>query len=256
MWPVFLSALFAHVGVNALNEYQDFLSGLDFKTTKTPFSGGSGALPQNPQAAIAVLMMAVISLVITAVLGFYLMIVQGIHLLIPGLIGLVIIVTYTHWINRKPWLCLIAPGLGFGVLMVLGSYIALTGVMDVKVALISLVPFFLVNNLLLLNQYPDIEADKQVGRFHFPIRYGIKISNMIYLIFLIAAMLVISFLMVFHQLPPFGWIAILPLFAGLFTYFGAEKYRQDIGRQPQLLAINVVVTLLTPAILSAVIYFS
>ncbi|MFW2438612.1 MAG: prenyltransferase, partial [Arenicellales bacterium] len=42
---VLLGALLAHISVNALNEYSDFRSGLDLTTTRTQFSGGSGALP-------------------------------------------------------------------------------------------------------------------------------------------------------------------------------------------------------------------
>jgi len=46
-----VGGLAAHVAVNALNEYDDFRSGLDMKTERTPFSGGSGVLPANPERA-------------------------------------------------------------------------------------------------------------------------------------------------------------------------------------------------------------
>ena len=48
---VMIGAVSAHISVNALNEYHDFRSGLDFRTEKTPFSGGSGTLPSNPEKA-------------------------------------------------------------------------------------------------------------------------------------------------------------------------------------------------------------
>ena len=48
---ILIGALMAHVSVNALNEYQDFQSGLDFKTERTPFSGGSGTLVLQPRLA-------------------------------------------------------------------------------------------------------------------------------------------------------------------------------------------------------------
>lgn len=48
---VLIGALSAHVSVNTLNEYYDFKSGLDLQTKKTPFSGGSGALPSQPEMA-------------------------------------------------------------------------------------------------------------------------------------------------------------------------------------------------------------
>ena len=38
----FIGALLAHIAVNVLNEYYDYKSGVDFKTVRTPFSGGRG----------------------------------------------------------------------------------------------------------------------------------------------------------------------------------------------------------------------
>ena len=46
---VLLGALSAHICVNVFNEYFDFKSGLDSKTERTPFSGGSGTLPSHPE---------------------------------------------------------------------------------------------------------------------------------------------------------------------------------------------------------------
>ncbi len=40
-----LGLLLAHVSVNVLNDYFDYRSGVDLKTQRTPFSGGSGILP-------------------------------------------------------------------------------------------------------------------------------------------------------------------------------------------------------------------
>ena len=41
----FLGLLLCHIGVNVLNDYFDYKSGIDLKTKRTPFSGGSGILP-------------------------------------------------------------------------------------------------------------------------------------------------------------------------------------------------------------------
>jgi 1,4-dihydroxy-2-naphthoate octaprenyltransferase len=38
-----------HGAVNAFNEYEDIKSGLDFKTQRTPFSGGSGTIVPVPE---------------------------------------------------------------------------------------------------------------------------------------------------------------------------------------------------------------
>ena len=47
-----LGAIFSHIAVNTLNEYQDYTSGLDLKTIRTPFPVLSGP-PSRAQSASA-----------------------------------------------------------------------------------------------------------------------------------------------------------------------------------------------------------
>ena len=74
-----------------------------------------------------------------------------------GLAGLLLVFGYTIWFTRDPYLCLIAPGLGFGPFMVMGTHFVLTGNYAWTAFIASLIPFFLVSNLLLLNQFPDVD---------------------------------------------------------------------------------------------------
>ncbi|WP_225879267.1 prenyltransferase [Isorropodon fossajaponicum symbiont] len=126
-------------------------------------------------------------------------------------LGVVLIVTYTDWINKNPILCLIAPGIGFGFLMVVGTQFALEGGNMPKSWLIAIIPFFLVNNLLLLNQYPDIHADANVGRKHFPIAYGVKTSNIIYGLFIALTIITIVLFIVSGYLPVLSLVALPPI---------------------------------------------
>ena len=148
---VLLGALLAHISVNTLNEYFDFKSGLDLETIKTQFSGGSGALPQNPEMVGPVLAVGIASSIVLFMIGSYFVWQYGAGIVPIGITGLVIIATYTGWINKHPFLCLIAPGLGFGFLMVAGTQFVLQGEYTPLSWLVAAVPFFLVNNLLLLN---------------------------------------------------------------------------------------------------------
>jgi 1,4-dihydroxy-2-naphthoate octaprenyltransferase len=113
-WPLaalsLVAALAAHVSVNAFNEYLDFRSGLDLRTQRTPFSGGSGALPAGPSAAPLALAIAVVALAIVATIGLWLVSVRGTARLPLGVAGVVLIVAYTSWITRSPYACLVAPG--------------------------------------------------------------------------------------------------------------------------------------------------
>ena len=156
-----IGAITAHISVNALNEYFDFKSLLDTKTQRTPFSGGSGTLQRNPEAAPYALWIGIGCLAITVLTGVYFLANSGLGLLPLGLLGVVVIVLYTVWITRYPLLCLFAPGIGFGTVMVAGTHYALTGEYALEAWVASLVPFFLVSNLLLVNQFPDVDAVEQ-----------------------------------------------------------------------------------------------
>jgi len=201
---IVLAAILAHAAVNLLNEWDDFRSGLDLATQRTPFSGGSGALPAYPAAASAVLAAGLATLTVSALIGLYLMSVAGPGLLLPGLVGLALVLAYTAWITRRPLLCLIAPGLGFGPIMVAGSYYAVTGEYSLAVVWASLTPMFLVSGLLLINQLPDLEPDRDHGRLHFPILMGRQA----------AARLFVSVLALAYLVPVTGVLAgVLPLMA-------------------------------------------
>ena len=59
----------------------------------------------------------------------------------------------------------------YGGVTWVGTDFALTGSYTWTAFLASLIPFFLVSNLLLLNQFPDVEADRSIGSCNCD-RYG------------------------------------------------------------------------------------
>jgi 1,4-dihydroxy-2-naphthoate octaprenyltransferase len=64
-------AVASHVCVNVFNEYFDFTSGLDAKTERTPFSGGSGMLQTHPETGGSTLVLAVCVMGVAASIGLY-----------------------------------------------------------------------------------------------------------------------------------------------------------------------------------------
>ena len=251
-----IAALSAHIAVNALNEYQDFTSGLDLRTVKTPFSGGSGALPNNPEAAQAVLALAALSLAATVLIGLYLVSLRGAPLLALGLVGVITILTYTRWLNRHTFLCLIAPGTAFGLLMVWGTTIALTGKLPVAALWLSLPAFFLVNNLLLLNQFPDVEADSSVGRNHLAIRYGRKTAARVFILFLVTTYLCILAAVITGGLAPGALWGLATLVLAVPTVIGFCRHAGALESLQRYLGFNVALTLLTLALLVTGLLFA
>jgi 1,4-dihydroxy-2-naphthoate octaprenyltransferase len=87
-------------------------------------------------------------------------------------LGVALLISYTPIINKQPWLCLFAPGLGYGLVMFVGAYWALRGYVGGDGFWLFPIPMLLVSALLLLNQFPDVQADAQAGRNHAVIAWG------------------------------------------------------------------------------------
>jgi 1,4-dihydroxy-2-naphthoate octaprenyltransferase len=245
-----VGAVGAHISVNAFNEYADFKSGLDLKTQRTPFSGGSGTLPEHPELARGALGVALVAFMITALIGVYFLFVHGWMLLPLGLLGLLAVAFYTPWVARNPLLCLIAPGLGFGTFMVMGTDFVLTGEYSQTAFVASLVPLFLVSNLLLLNQFPDTDADRSVGRRHFPIVIGRKASSIIYGTFLMLTYLSIVYGVYRGLLPSLALIGLATLVVAVPAGLGAYRHADRMDKLKPFLGLNVIINILTPALVA------
>lgn len=247
---ILAGAVAAHAGVNALNEYFDFRSGLDARTEATPFSGGSGTLPAHPELAPLTLAMGLAGAGLALAVGLYFIAVRGFALLPIGVLGLALVLAYTPWITRSPWLCLVAPGLGFGPCLVLGAEAALTGQYSRAGFAASLVPFFLVNNLLLLNQFPDVEADRSVGRSNLPILIGRRRSAQVYGLFFALAVLALVVTVALGLLPPLSLLGLAGLAAGVPVLHGLARHAEDIPALLPSLGLNVAASIATPALMA------
>lgn len=246
-----LGALAAHIAVNALNEYEDFRSGLDLRTSRTPFSGGTGTLPANPDKAHYALITGLASLAIVMGIGLYFVQLRGAALLPLGLLGVLTIVLYTRWITRSPLLCLLAPGIAFGPLMVLGVYFVLTGRYGTTAMVASLVPLFLVSDLLLINQFPDREADRWAGRNHLLLAWGERAGINVYGVFLLAAYLTVVIAVAVGVLPAWVLLSLATAPLAVVAFRGLSQKANEMPALIPHMAQHVMLTLVTPLLLAA-----
>ncbi len=252
---VLLGALLAHAAVNLFNEHHDYRSGLDALTERTPFSGGSGALLARPEAARAVLAAAQACLAGVVGIGAWFLWRTGPALLLYGLAGVALVVAYTGWLTRRPWLCLLAPGVGFGLLMVAGGYQALTGTLSGTAVAVALVPTAMVSALLLLNQLPDIEADRRVGRDHLAIRLGPRRAARLVALLMVAAFAVVPLAWLADALPAGAWLMWLALPPLAWLVHGLlrlppEVERGEVAPLLPLMGRNVAVLLASLTLLN------
>jgi 1,4-dihydroxy-2-naphthoate octaprenyltransferase len=254
-----IGALAAHISVNTLNDYFDFASGLDLITKPTPFSGGGGTIVQKHLPSKTVLALGLGSLAVAiGIAGAFVAKYQSWTLVWIAVPAAILIVFYTQYITRSPLLCLIAPGLGFGPLMVLGAFYALNGSFEVNGSLevattvlaASMVPGFLVSNLLLLNQFPDIEADKTVGRRVLPGLIGRHAGAKLYALIVFCTYGWIALGVGLKLLPIGSLLALLPVPLAFGNVMGVLKHAEDREGLIPLMGKNVLLTLVTPVLLA------
>ncbi len=244
-----VGAILAHVGVNVFNEYFDYRSGLDFETQKTPFSGGSGMLTAGLIEPRQTYLLGMACLLIDAVIGVYFVIAQGWGLLPVILLGGLFSYFYTPYLSR--WrIGEVAAGLGMGSLVVLGAYFVQTGQYTREVIVASLAPGFLTANLLLLNEFPDVEADRQVGRRNLVMALGRRRAAWLYTLLLVCTYLSIVLGVVFRLMPWPALITLLAIPLARKAIQGALQHYDDIPQLVPALGANVMTILATDALLT------
>jgi 1,4-dihydroxy-2-naphthoate octaprenyltransferase len=245
----FLGALCAHVAVNVLNDYFDYRSGIDLKVQRTPFSGGSGILPAAQLPPREVLFFGLANLGIVLLIGLYFISVYRWAILPIGLPGVLLVLLYTPYLTRLPAVSELAAGGGFA-LMVLGVYFTQTGTYSPSAALVTLVAGLLVANLLLLNEFPDVEADKVGNRRHLPIILGREGASKVYCFVTALAYVTIVAGVLTGILPWLAFLGLVTLPLALKAMKGSLQCHSEINRLIPFLATNVMIVLLTPFLMS------
>ncbi|WP_100657392.1 prenyltransferase [Alteromonas flava] len=249
-----VAALAAHMAVNAHNEYCDHISGLDTITHKTPFSGGSGTLQREAFSPRIALYFAIFCALVGAAVGFYLWITSSQSLILAGLgiLGLVLIFTYTPLINQHPLLCLIAPGLGFGLVVLYGSFLAIAQEQSLAILFAALAIAGLSNNLLLLNQFPDRAADAAIGRNHWVIDNTLSVCVITYVVEFLLSLACLVLCLLLLAVPIIAFIGLIPMLLGCAVAINLNKL-SDFNIQPKILGLNVACTVLTPLLLGGML---
>jgi len=131
-----------------------------------------------------------------------------------------------------------------GALPILGFYFVQTAAYTWPAIVASIPSGILVHNLLLLNEFPDTEADKKVGRKTLPIVMGKTRASRIYSVLTVVVYLWIIGGVVAGLMPLFSLIALLTLPFAIKAIQGALK-PQEMDKLVPAMANNVLVVLLT-----------
>ncbi len=241
--------LVAHAAVNIFNEYFDCRSGLDYKTRRTPFSGGSGAIPSGLLTLHEALWLGIACFVFIIPIGVFFTLEKG-WMLVPLLVlSMLLIVLYTPVILKMSypeW----SPGLGLGILPVMGAYFVHTGEYTLTAFIASMPSYFLVHNLLLLNEFPDVEADITVERRTLPISFGKRRAAVVFSLFVVLVYLWIVGAVMLQTMPVWTLLALLTLPIAVQVIKGSFRYDERELFLPVMMK-NVQLVLLTQALVAA-----
>lgn len=245
--------LLTHGSSNAINDYFDYRSGIDLNVKRTPFSGGSGLIPEGKLPLYQALWVGIVTSLVALVIGIFFVLVRGWQLIPLMVVATLCLVLYTPVILRTYWPEW-SPGLGLGVLPILGLYFVQTGKYDWVVLAASIPSGILVHNLLLLNEFPDVEADRKGGRKTTPVVFGMEAASKFFRIATIAVYVWIAgcvlatFVTGNVIMPVYSLLSFLTLPLAVKAMKGSKEYR-DRDKLVPALGSNVMFILITQFLL-------
>jgi 1,4-dihydroxy-2-naphthoate octaprenyltransferase len=145
-------------------------------------------------------------------------------------------------------------GTCLGTFVVLGTYFAMAGTVNWEVVWLSIPPGILTALLLLLNEFPDAEADRRGGRRHLVIVLGHKGAAAVYVTALAAVYLILVLGVVLRWFPPTVLIALLTIPLAIKASIGALRHGRNMEKLVPAMGANVGLVLGTD-LLIAVAYF-
>src|SRR5450759_3192533 len=173
-----------HMGLNMIDDVFDYLHAVDRLPgeERNPYTGGSGVLTGGLLTTGQVLSASIFCYLIGIVITVYFAVMIGWPILIFAAIGIFSSVFYTMPPIRYGYrgfgeLSLL---INFGPVLCLGAFYVQTGSIDWEPFIISLVPGFLMWSMIVINEIPDYEEDRQAGKLNLVVRLGRKPGVMLY----------------------------------------------------------------------------
>jgi len=257
-WEYFLLALlggaFLHLGTNIANDYFDHKSGNDKinKEFVRPFSGGSRMIQLGLLSPRKVFAAALMFYAIAVFIGVYLAWATGLFVLVLGITGLLSGVFYTgplfNWASRGVGEAFV--GINFGALMTLGAYYVQAKNLSIEPLIASIPISLLIAAVLYINEFPDYNADKAVGKNTLVVRLGRSRAVIGYGLIVIGSYVVILLNVLLGITPLYTLLALIPLPLALRAVEVASKFHSEPSKLAPANALTIIFHFLTSLLIS------
>ncbi len=221
-----ICSVLIQIGTNFVNDLYDFLSGADREDRKGPVRVlASGLITPTEMKTAIILVFG-----LTFLLGLYLVYISSYITLLIGLLSIFAGIAYTA--GPYP---LAYNGLGdvfvflfFGVVGTVGTYYVQAVEVTPLVFWASIPVGALITNILVVNNYRDIDEDRAVGKNTLSVKMGRRFTRYQYLAFMVLSYLILfvvyfTFKKSIYIFLPFLTIPMaVKLIKMIFTFTGKE----------------------------------
>jgi 1,4-dihydroxy-2-naphthoate polyprenyltransferase len=240
------ATVLAHAAANVYNDVGDDVIGADADNTDRiyPYTGGSrfiqtGLLSRSQMTRLALGLAAA-----ALTLGAPLAVLRGPGVILLGVAGLGLGLLYS-----LPGAQLSARGIGeaavaigFGALPVLGAVWLQTGFIDSAAVLICVPVSAWAAAILIINEVPDIEADRRAHKRTLVVRWGTGGARLIYWGLTVIALLASGAAIMLHALPLWYAVAALGVASlGLWAACGISIERSGRPRLKQSIELTLAI---------------
>lgn len=181
---VLIGVIVNHVALNMADDYFDYKHAVDRLKPgeKNPFTGGSRTLSTGQIGPSSMLKAFTGLFAVTVLIGLYLTGQRGLPVLVFGLIGVSCSIFYTappvsfshHGLGELGML------LNFGPTIGLGSYFVQAQRLNTEAFLATLPMGMMLFSMIVINEIPDYEEDREEGKYTLIARYGKRAGVKIY----------------------------------------------------------------------------
>lgn len=173
------------IGKNGINEAVDYISGADRFVTpenRNSFSGGKKTIVDGILSLKEVWIISWTTIVLGSAAGIIITVWRSPIIVWIGIAGLFAAIFYSQPPLKLAYRGLggIVVGLTFGPMLTTGAYAVQTLTIGTDAMTLGVPIGLLIMNVLLINQFPDAEADRAAGKMTAVVRLGRKRSAVVY----------------------------------------------------------------------------
>jgi 1,4-dihydroxy-2-naphthoate polyprenyltransferase len=219
-----------HLGLNVANDVFDSTSGADYANVNpTMYSGGSRMIQYGLVSLRAMKATSIACYAIGITIGLFLAATRGWELLWVGVAGVFLSIFYTgpplRLVHRG--LGEICVALGFGPIMVLGTYFVIAQRYSWEALYASLPVGLLIMLVLYVNQVPDRPADEKAGKRTIVVRLSKPAIVMGYVLSAAAAALLIAIGALTGVMTPWTLISLPAFWFAITVYKSLNSYYES-----------------------------